>query len=62
MKRREHENILKDKVCRGECIDGDERCKDWAALGECKNNPSYMLTTCRLACKVCKEGEKSSSQ
>ena len=38
---------------RGECIDGDERCAGWAAEGECKKNPSYMLTSCRASCHSC---------
>ena len=38
---------------RGECIDGDERCAGWAAEGECKKNPGYMLTTCRSSCHSC---------
>ena len=40
-------------ACRGECIDGDERCAGWAAEGECKKNPGYMLTSCRAACHAC---------
>ena len=48
-------------ICRGECIDGDARCGEWAAVGECKNNPAYMLNTCRKACKSCKESDKKAS-
>ena len=43
----------------GECINEDNKCEEWAAYGECKKNPAYMVGTkdwpgaCRKACKVC---------
>lgn len=37
----------------GECIDADERCEEWAAVGECEKNKNYMLKYCRPACDVC---------
>ncbi|KAK9146801.1 hypothetical protein Sjap_006704 [Stephania japonica] len=43
----------------GNCADENERCEQWAALGECKKNPDYMVGTqdapgaCRRSCKVC---------
>ena len=27
-------------------------CSDWAATGECENNPGYMLTNCKDACDL----------
>lgn len=45
----------------GDCIDGDPRCDEWAALGECKNNPAYMLNSCRKACKACSESDQKAS-
>ena len=45
-------------LCRGECIDGDERCAGWAAEGECKKNPGYMLSSCRLSCHSCNPASK----
>ncbi|XP_057491235.1 probable prolyl 4-hydroxylase 6 isoform X2 [Actinidia eriantha] len=42
-----------------ECTDENENCAEWAADGECKQNPSYMvgdedvLGFCRKSCKVC---------
>ena len=27
-------------------------CSDWAAAGECENNPGYMLTNCKDACDL----------
>lgn len=43
----------------GVCADENERCAEWAAAGECKKNPAYMVGTneflgsCRKSCKVC---------
>uniref|UniRef100_A0A0D6R4C7 procollagen-proline 4-dioxygenase n=1 Tax=Araucaria cunninghamii TaxID=56994 RepID=A0A0D6R4C7_ARACU len=43
----------------GECVDENELCAHWAALGECKKNPIYMVGTadvpgaCRKSCQVC---------
>lgn len=46
---------------RGECIDADERCSGWAAEGECKKNPGYMLTSCRLSCHSCSPTSKEAA-
>lgn len=35
------------------CVDQGQHCGDWAAGGECENNPQYMSTQCSKACKVC---------
>jgi len=35
------------------CIDEHERCAEWAALGECAQNPSYMMASCVESCNVC---------
>ncbi|KAJ7980181.1 Prolyl 4-hydroxylase subunit alpha-like protein [Quillaja saponaria] len=43
----------------GNCTDLNESCERWAALGECTNNPEYMVGSlanpgyCRRSCKVC---------
>ncbi|KAL7220600.1 hypothetical protein ACSBR2_013476 [Camellia fascicularis] len=43
----------------GNCTDDNESCVRWAALGECTNNPEYMVGTaelpgyCRRSCKIC---------
>ncbi|OVA04395.1 Metridin-like ShK toxin [Macleaya cordata] len=43
----------------GHCTDDNDRCEQWAALGECTKNPEYMLGSpdlpgsCRRSCKVC---------
>eukprot|EP00978_Attheya_sp_CCMP212_P030230 scaffold110423_cov55-Attheya_sp.AAC.1 len=35
------------------CVDDDEDCKYWAALGECETNAPFMLEGCRKSCNVC---------
>lgn len=35
------------------CRNNDRRCSYWAALGECENNPAYMVTKCAPACLSC---------
>ncbi|KAL5983993.1 hypothetical protein ACLOJK_018095 [Asimina triloba] len=46
-------------VSSGSCTDGHPNCERWAALGECTNNPEYMVGSpelpgaCRRSCKVC---------
>ncbi|KAG8039340.1 hypothetical protein GUJ93_ZPchr0039g14220 [Zizania palustris] len=43
----------------GNCTDNNESCAKWAALGECKKNPEYMVGTtsspgyCRKSCNEC---------
>ena len=39
----------------GDCIDGDSNCGEWAAVGQCTENPGYMMSTCRKACKACRD-------
>lgn len=42
-----------------ECVDEDENCPHWAAMGECQKNLVYMLGTpdyygsCRKSCGLC---------
>ncbi|GAB2220359.1 hypothetical protein Droror1_Dr00008006 [Drosera rotundifolia] len=46
-------------VEQGECADENPNCAQWAAAGECKKNPPYMVGSdsmkgyCRKSCKVC---------
>ncbi|KAJ8599054.1 hypothetical protein CTAYLR_009818 [Chrysophaeum taylorii] len=35
------------------CTDGNNMCAYWAGLGECGNNPDYMLTVCASSCNAC---------
>lgn len=30
--------------------DTDNRCREWAEMGECENNPGYMRTGCQASC------------
>lgn len=34
------------------CADTHENCVQWAADGECNNNPAYMLDNCGLSCAL----------
>lgn len=34
----------------GTCTDNNINCNGWAARGECRNNPGYMLTNCCQSC------------
>ncbi|KAL1529647.1 hypothetical protein AB1Y20_000588 [Prymnesium parvum] len=44
------------------CVDTHEMCAQWAAAGECENNPSFMLTGCADSCTKCKEGPSGVGQ
>ena len=35
------------------CEDYHANCESWASIGECLNNPNYMLYHCRLSCQQC---------
>ena len=35
------------------CEDKHKSCNGWARLGECINNPAYMLTNCKKSCNQC---------
>ncbi|RYR56189.1 hypothetical protein Ahy_A05g021952 isoform B [Arachis hypogaea] len=43
----------------GDCIDEDDNCAAWAAMGECQRNPVFMIGsqdyygTCRKSCHLC---------
>lgn len=41
-----------------ECVDFDtKRCSYWASIGECQENPRFMLDACRFSCNVCGEDD-----
>lgn len=51
-----------ERVCRrdddvrvddSECVDEHDRCRDWASMGECDKNPTYMKNHCRVSCGTC---------
>ena len=35
------------------CEDKHESCNGWASIGECTNNPAYMLNNCKKSCNQC---------
>ena len=35
------------------CEDTNENCELWASLGECDDNPLYMVESCTRACDAC---------
>ena len=35
------------------CIDSNTSCDDWASIGECGRNPTYMSDACPKACNQC---------
>ncbi|PNH03138.1 hypothetical protein TSOC_010845 [Tetrabaena socialis] len=36
-----------------DCRDAESACSDWAAHGECAQNPKFMFVRCPLACQRC---------
>ena len=36
-----------------QCQDDNGKCPEWATIGECDNNPGYMLHFCRRSCLQC---------
>lgn len=36
-----------------DCVDTNANCEFWAGLGECENNPKYMLKGCPVSCNSC---------
>jgi prolyl 4-hydroxylase len=52
------ENVFKNDTAisyRNDCKARHELCAYWAALGECKKNPKYMLLHCAPVCQTCHE-------
>ena len=39
------------------CHDRDPECPGWAEVGECENNPGYMLAFCHKSCGICGGGK-----
>ncbi|CAL4151940.1 unnamed protein product, partial [Meganyctiphanes norvegica] len=35
------------------CRDSNPSCSGWAATGECRSNPSFMLANCKSSCNNC---------
>lgn len=51
-------SAMEQKAKWGDCVDTNDMCPGWAKQDECKKNPAYMLTFCRLSCGVCKPKAK----
>jgi prolyl 4-hydroxylase len=52
------ENVFQNdttKSFRNDCKCRHELCAFWAAIGECENNPKYMLLHCAPVCQTCHE-------
>jgi ShK domain-like len=45
--------IGEDGICEPICNDKHSECKAWAAVGECAQNPRFMLFECQSACNMC---------
>lgn len=45
----------KDVDIDNNCQDAHAKCWDWARIGECEENPGYMLSFCRRSCKQCSD-------
>eukprot|EP00584_Thalassiosira_punctigera_P024711 CAMPEP_0172554422 /NCGR_PEP_ID=MMETSP1067-20121228/54494_1 /TAXON_ID=265564 ORGANISM="Thalassiosira punctigera, Strain Tpunct2005C2" /NCGR_SAMPLE_ID=MMETSP1067 /ASSEMBLY_ACC=CAM_ASM_000444 /LENGTH=492 /DNA_ID=CAMNT_0013342791 /DNA_START=82 /DNA_END=1560 /DNA_ORIENTATION=- len=43
------------RAARAKCEDKEPDCPGWARLGECENNPNYMLGHCPISCDSCPE-------
>lgn len=49
----------RDPITSTDCMDEDDNCPRWAAIGECQRNPVFMVGspdyygTCRKSCNVC---------
>lgn len=38
-----------------DCVDTDDNCEEWAAIGECDKNPGFMRSSCAKSCNQCKK-------
>jgi len=41
------------RKARAKCEDLHQKCKGWASMGDCANNPNYMLVYCPISCNSC---------
>jgi prolyl 4-hydroxylase len=42
----------------GICLDDRDGCAEYAVLGHCKTNPTFMLAHCKFSCNACPENLK----
>mmetsp|Transcript_11604 Transcript_11604/g.16417 ORF Transcript_11604/g.16417 Transcript_11604/m.16417 type:complete len:314 (+) Transcript_11604:325-1266(+) len=50
---RDEVSLPKYDTVRDKCVNRNELCCFWAAVGECENNPGFMKLSCAPACKTC---------
>jgi len=43
------------------CKDTQDACAGWAESGECKNNPGFMVNSCKVSCRQCVGGWRDGS-
>jgi len=41
-----------------ECFDDNDKCEEWATLGECIHSAGFMLNACRKSCGFCSGSEE----
>ena len=46
-------DYVEDSVKDSNCQDEHTKCFDWSRIGECDENPGYMLHSCRRSCMKC---------
>lgn len=46
-------HCLSHNLATKECEDQHESCNGWARKGECRKNPSFMMSNCRKSCGTC---------
>ncbi|KAL3876430.1 hypothetical protein ACJMK2_034279 [Sinanodonta woodiana] len=51
--REELQKICQNTGINYRCRDEHENCLTWAAVGECVQNPNFMLVKCKRSCNIC---------
>lgn len=46
--------IVNGKMIDDQCEDKNENCTWWAEIGECENNPGFLMSNCPKSCNVCR--------
>ena len=49
-----NESLFSDELCE----DKNTQCSYWAGIGQCSENPNYMLHKCAKSCEQCGSGKK----
>ncbi len=48
-----HVSSLSSDELRLNCKNSNSKCAFWSSIGECTNNPGYMIMECAPACQTC---------